>query len=461
MIPLRYVDDLPSEELSALLEEVLPEPDVIRPTTRKAAPVVANVRPLSDFAPEPVDWLWHHRIPFGKITILEGPPDVGKSHLTLELAARVTRGGTLPEGGEVEQGVVVLVTCEDGLADTVRPRFDAANGDPDAMVVLSGFSMNDDAERLPIIPDDVPAIREVVEETGARLLIIDPLTAYLGEKVNSHRDHDVRRALAPLQRMAEETGCAVLVVRHLRKGAVGDAISAGGGSIGFTGLARCVLLAAKDPDDESRRVLAWTKNNLAAKQRSLSYRLDSGGGEWAHVAWEGVSRYDANALLEATRPDEERSKTEEAIEWLVEYMKDGPVFASDAKKAGRANGFSERTLDRARERAGITWKKHGFGQAARTEWHLPYQPSTALLPEVPPTGEHGSADAPNSLNSNGPTYSPRPLASMDGDAPKAADGIRTPTPEEIVAGIARENAARANTRPLGSVPINFILDEPR
>lgn len=413
------------------------------PTTREPV-LVANVRPLSDFEPEPVSWLWHHRIPYGKITILEGPPDVGKSHLTLELAALVSRGGRLPDGSTVERGNVVLVTCEDGLADTVRPRLDAAAGDPDAVYVLSGFSLNGDEERLPVIPGDVPAIRLVVEESRAKLLIIDPLTAYLGEKVNAHRDHDVRRALAPLQRMAEETGCAVLVIRHLRKGATGDAISAGGGSIGFTGLARCVLLAAKDPDDPTRRVLAWTKNNLAPTQSSLTYRLDSGGAEWAHVVWEGASRYDANALLEAARPDEEKGKTDQAVDWLLEYLTVGAMPAAEVKRAGRSHGFSDRTIERARERAGVTWERIGFGKDSKVEWRLPYPISTESSPKDPPVGEYGPTDGPKPLNGNGFVSSPAALASIDGNNVADDVGGHAPTPEEIVAGIARENAARAH-----------------
>jgi hypothetical protein len=420
------------------------------PTPAEQPAVVANIHPLSHFEPEPVSWLWQHRIPFGKITILEGPPDVGKSHLTLELAAVVTVGGTLPDGRKAERGNVVLVTCEDGLADTVRPRFDEAGGDPDALHVLSGFNLNGGGERLPVIPDDVPFIRAEVERVGACLLIIDPLTAYLGEKVNAHRDHDVRRALAPLQRMAEETGCAVLVVRHLRKGATGDAISAGGGSIGFTGLARCVMLAAKDPEDETRRVLAWTKNNLAERQQSMSYRLVSDGEEWAHVEWTGVSRYNANELLEAGRPDEERSKTDDAVGWLREYLSDGPVGAAEAKRAGRENGFSERTIERARERLGAHVKRSGFGKGSKVEWHLPYTGIRTPTPNNNRVGEYGGERAPNPLNDNAPTYSPEGLASMDGGSAGEHGGEyagSTLTPDEIVAGIARENATRRGSEP--------------
>ena len=425
---------------------------------RTGAPVlVANVRPLSDFEPESVSWLWHHRIPFGKITILEGAPDVGKSHLTLALAALVSVGARLPDGGAVERGNVVLVTCEDGLADTVRPRLDAAGGDPDSVFVLSGFEKNGGEEMLPVIPDDVPAIRKVVEEVEAKLLIIDPLTAYLGEKVNAHRDHDVRRALAPLQRMAEETGCAVLVIRHLRKGATGDAISAGGGSIGFTGLARCVLLAAKDPDDQSRRVLAWTKNNLAPTQSSLAYRLHSGGGEWAHVVWEGVSRYDANSLLEAARPDEEKGKTDQAVDWLLEYLTGGAMPAAEVKRAGRVHGFSDRTIERARERAGVTWERIGFGKDSKVEWRLPFAVSTEASPKDPPVGEYGSANGAKSFNGNGSASSPAALASTEPGSVGANVGGHDLTPDEIVAGIARENAARAHAAPAESALMRRVL----
>jgi hypothetical protein len=257
--------------------------------------------------------------------------------------------------------------------------------------------------------------------------------------------------------MSEETGCAVLVLRHLRKGAVGDAISAGGGSIGFTGLARCVMLAAKDPDDDSRRVLAWTKNNLAPTQQSLSYRLVSGGGEWAHVEWEGVSRYDANSLLEAGRPDEERGKTDEAVDWLREYLTDGPVGAAEAKRAGRGEGFSDRTIERARERLGVISRRAGFGKGSKVEWHLPYTADQDSSLNTRQVGEYVGESAPKSLNGNGPTYSPTHLASMDGGASGGKAGEyakRAPSPEEIVAGIERENALRRVRPEAPATPIN-------
>jgi RecA-family ATPase len=197
-------------------------------------------------------------------------PGLGKSVRTLDLAARLTRGLAMPweerqPGEEREPAGVVLLTAEDGLTDTVRPRLDAAGADVARVLALDGIPEEGGA-RLSVLPQDAIFIRHAVERMKARLVVMDPITAHLGGNTNTHRDQDVRRALYPLAVLAERTGAAVVAVRHLNKAAGTNPLYRGGGSIGIIGAGRSGLLLAKDPDNPDRRVLASTKCNLAHRR---------------------------------------------------------------------------------------------------------------------------------------------------------------------------------------------------
>jgi RecA-family ATPase len=200
--------------------------------------------------------LWPRRIPSGKITVLDGDPDNGKTVLTIDLAARVTAGLDLPDDTPTEAAGAVIVSAEDGAADTIRPRFDAADGDPTRACLLG------DEEPL-AIPGDIPRLERAVRQVEAALVVIDPIMAFLSGDVNSNRDQDVRRALTPLKQMAERTGAAIVLVRHLNKTPGGNPLYRGGGSIGLIGAARSGLVVGRHADDDELRVLAGQKNNLS------------------------------------------------------------------------------------------------------------------------------------------------------------------------------------------------------
>jgi len=293
-----------------------------------------------------VEWLWEGRIPLGKITLIDGDPGTGKSAATTDLGARVSVGKPWPDGSECRAGGVVILSAEDGLADTIRPRFDAAGGDPARAVALSTVPDAEGNERQVAIPDDLHVIEAAIERVGAVLVVIDPLMAFLPGEVNSHRDQDVRRALAPLARLAERTGTAVVVIRHLNKGQGGNVLYRGGGSIGIVGAARSGLLIAKDPENESRRVLASIKSNLAAAAPSLVFGLSSTESGAVRVDWKGESTLDAAALLSAPTDPEERSVFQEAKDLLREVLSEGPVPAAEVKQEARSADISERTQER-------------------------------------------------------------------------------------------------------------------
>jgi hypothetical protein len=329
---------------------------------------------MSEVQPERVTWLWAGRIPQGKLTVMDGNPGEGKSTLTLELAARISRGHAMPGGssGGKPAGVVIL-SAEDGPGDTIRPRLEAAGADLNRIVALSSCP-DKDGGHPPVLPDDLEWIKKAIERVDAKLVIIDPLMAFLSGQTNSHRDQDVRRVLARMADLAEETGSAILVIRHLNKMSGGNALYRGGGSIGIIGAARSGLLVGRDPgqgEDGEGRVLASTKCNLAAKLESLSFHLvatEANGIPTSRVIWDGTSAHDANALL-AQAEDGERGALEEAIEFLEDELASGPVAIQEIKRLAREAGISERTLQRAKEARKIKSHKQGMHQG--WIWELP------------------------------------------------------------------------------------------
>jgi hypothetical protein len=377
-----YIRDAVEHTRAALAEEKQPKEDgrPARPPKRaaKAAkePESAELGILlSTVQPEPVAWLWLGRIPLGKLTILDGDPGLGKSVLTLDLAARVTRGRPMPweerqPGEEREPAGVVLLTAEDGLADTIRPRLDAAGADVARVLALDRIPEKGGA-RLPVLPQDAIFIRQSVERMKARLVVIDPITAYLGSDTNTHRDQDVRRALHPLAILAEKTGAAVVAVRHLNKAAGANPLHRGGGSIGIIGAARSGLLVAKDPDNPDRRVLASTKCNLAKMPASLAFDLSNADNSALRIGWIGESAHTAESLLAAPRDDEDGGAVQEAVEVLRSILESGPVAAEEVKRDARRAGVSDRTLSRAKGILGVKSKKVGFTGKGVWQWFLP------------------------------------------------------------------------------------------
>src|SRR5215218_2634670 len=318
---------------------------------------------LSEVQAETVEWLWERRIPLGKITVLDGDPDNGKSVLTTDLAARVTTGRPMPYGfGKTfPQAGVVILSAEDGVGDTIRPRFDAAGGDPSKVVILG----NDDPFGL---PEDLPQLERAIDRVVAKLVIVDPIMAFLGENINSNSDKDVRSALKPLKQLAERTGAAVVIVRHLNKTPGGNVLYRGGGSIGIIGAARSGLVVGPHPTDEALRVLASQKHNLSMPPESLAYQVTSAPNNphAAVIVYKGVTEMNARDILKP-QVEEERSALEEAKDFLLEALETGKKPADDLKKDADAAGISVSTLKRAKKVLGVEAKKEG----AVWYWHPP------------------------------------------------------------------------------------------
>lgn len=356
-------------------------------------PEATHLTTLADINPESVAWLWPGRIPFGKITIIEGDPGLGKSTLALDIAARLTRCSPMPGESRSVHGSVILLTAEDGLADTVRPRFDAAGGD--ARWVHSFQVDGPHGQELPTFPQNAEELEIVIRDTYAKLVILDPLVAFLDAANNSWKDADVRRALSPLARVAEETGAALLTIRHLTKSFGGPAIYRGGGSIGIVGAARSALLIASDPTNSDRRVLASVKSNLAPTPVSLAFSIIPRGSS-SGVSWHGESDCTADDLL--LPPEVRVGELSPAEASLKELLAREPMDRRQVVERMVQNKFSERSTDRAARRLGVIRRSHGFGAERSATWRLP---NPATVQSVGGNDENGKNGTNGKNGGNG------------------------------------------------------------
>src|SRR5688572_2019819 len=214
------------------LDDETPDPD--QPWRQPLGQIVR----LSDVDPEPVQWLSPGRLAAGKITVLDGDPGLGKSTLLCEWAARITRGQALPGGEPDPPRDVIILSAEDDIYDTIRPRIDAAGGDPSRIASLLAVPDGSPFGRPFVIPGHVLLLEALVVHTNAALVILDPLVAYLQPGHSANSDQGMRRAFSALKKLAERTGAAIIVVRHLNKSTGANPLYRGGGSIGIIGAAR-------------------------------------------------------------------------------------------------------------------------------------------------------------------------------------------------------------------------------
>jgi hypothetical protein len=327
-----------------------------RPDVSAPRPVLVR---LADVRPEPLTWIWPGRLAAGKLALLIGDPGLGKSWVSLDIAARLSAGLAWPDGGSAQSGPVVLLSAEDGLADTIRPRLDVLGADV-AHVHHLAVSRTADRERAVQLAD-VAVLERAIRETRARLMIIDPISAYLGS-TDSHRDAEVRALIAPVSALAERTGAAVLGIMHLAKDRQQPAIYRAVGSIAFAAAARIVFAVAADPDRQDRRIVAPIKSNLSCPPVALAYSVATGRLVWDPAP---VADADIDALLAGTASS--RHTHRDADTWLADLLADGPISARLVQAAARDAGLAWRTVERAKHRLGVEASRVG-GAASDGQW---------------------------------------------------------------------------------------------
>jgi len=338
-----------------------------------------TVRPLSEVRRERVRWLWEPYLPRGKLVVLDGDPGVGKSLLTTDLAARLSRGGELPDGRSAGRPhVALLLNAEDGAADTTRPRAEAAGGDLDRIVIATP------ADAPLLFPDHTADLEAAIRARHVDLVVIDPVSAFLAPGAAMNLDQGVRRALTPLAAVAERTDCTILLVRHLRKSGAVRALASGLGSMGIIGVARVGLLAARHPADPALGVLAVTKANATGAVPSLAYRVTAGASGVAVVEWLGPADVAADALVRP--PPGPLRPRDRAADWLGRELAAGPRPAAEVLAAAGAAGIPETTLRQAKADLGV--ESHRFSRRDQRAWYW-YDPSAPWPPAAPFPKPHG------------------------------------------------------------------------
>ncbi len=362
----------------------------------------------STVEPEAVSWAWQRRFPLGKLTMLDGDPGHGKSLVTVDIAARISSGRPMPDGTVGVSGGVVMLNAEDGIADTIVPRLKLAGADLDRALILNTVGHGDN-ERPLSLPEDMEELRQGIAAVGAVAVFIDPLMAFLSGAVDSHRDQDVRRTLAQLARLAEETHVAVVLVRHLNKMTGTNPLYRGGGSIGIVGASRAAYLVASDPGDATLEVLACTKNNLAMTPQSIGFRVvevDDVGS----IKWEGLVNRTASDLLAPAKRGNRRGRRGQILECLEEGL---TSYLDVAEALNITPGNAKRTLNRMAGDEEVERVAPGQFRVAMVKptpvVSFPACPSLSrcpAVPIVPGSGTPGTEETTETNRTNGTTEVP-------------------------------------------------------
>ena len=302
---------------------------------------------------EEVEWLWYPYIPFGKLSIIHGDGGEGKTTLILQLAALLSRGEKLPcDSTEREPIKVIYQTAEDGLGDTIKPRLLAGNADCSQIKVI------DESEATLTMLDE--RIEKAIVETGARALILDPVQAYIGAKVDMNRANEVRAVLSQLGRIAGQYRCAIILVGHLNKAQGNKSNYRGLGSIDFQATARSVLIVGRLKDNPQVRVMVQDKSSLAPEGEPIAFELGKENG----FRWLGHYDISVDDLLSGI-PKEKKS--EQAENLILEYLSKGKYPQKELVKKAQTIGISKRVLDEAKKALNVQSVKEG----SQWYWQLP------------------------------------------------------------------------------------------
>lgn len=315
----------------------------------KSVPMIC----MNDVEQTDVDWLWYPYIPFGKLTIVQGNPGEGKTFFAMQLAAACTNQKFLPDMEPFEPFNMIFQTAEDGLGDTVKPRLISSGADLKRVLVI------DDSDNPLSLADD--RIEKAIRENNAKLMVIDPLQAFIGANVDMNRANEVRPVFRKLADIAQSTGCAIVMIGHLNKASGTQSTYRGLGSIDIAAVVRSILFVGKVKDDPTTRVIVHEKSSLAPPGQALAFSL----GDQKGFRWIGAYDISAEDLLAGGEGTKAVLKQEQAMKLIYELLSEGrAVSMADLNKEAIERGISERTVRLARnsmkeklesERRGKDW----------------------------------------------------------------------------------------------------------
>ena len=302
---------------------------------------------MEDVVSKEVEWLWYPYIPYGKITIIEGDPGEGKTTLVLKLAAALSRGLPLPcdDDKEYEPIHIIYQTAEDGIEDTIKPRLEKAGADCSMIRVI------DETDKELSMTDD--RLEQAIIETKARLIILDPIQAYIGATVDMHRANEIRPVLKHLGIIAEKHNCAIILISHMNKASSSKSTYRGLGSIDIQATARSVLLVARLRDKPNIRIMAHDKSSLAPAGDAIGFEMTEDNGMVC------IGPYDIT-IDELLSGNEGRGKKKLDIaeNFIKEYFGSNKVIPSNEIMMEAAKRSIKRnTLLSAKKKLGITSDK--------------------------------------------------------------------------------------------------------
>ncbi len=330
----------------------------------------------SEVKSKPINWLWPYQIAKGKLTIITGDPGLGKSQITAFIAATVSRGGKWPvEGSEAEKGSVILLNAEDDAGDTIKPRLEALGADLENIHLMLAISEDSDCRDFRLDKDLDELSYALDQMLNPQLVIIDPISAYLGG-ADSYKDAEIRSLLTPLSQLAEEHEVSVIAVSHLNKNQDKKAIHRISGSIGFVASARSAFSVVQDPDNPDQKFMLPVKNNISKDKEGFSFEIKSvslpNEIETSRVCFgdEFVQKH-VDEVLSLTSSSQRQTLTQEAEEFLLEILKEGEYSAIELKEQAQKLGISPKPLRSAQKNLGIKAVKIGFGHEGEWKWILP------------------------------------------------------------------------------------------
>lgn len=293
---------------------------------------------MQDVESKEVEWLWYPFIPYGKLTIIQGDPGEGKTSFILNLAAKLSQGECFEQEEKQEPLNIIYQTAEDGLNDTVKPRLERAGADCSKILVI-----DDQVESLSFQDE---RIEKAIRQTGAKLIVFDPLQAYLGERVDMNRANEIREVTKKIAQIADRYSCAIVLIGHMNKGGGIKAAYRGMGSIDFFAIARSVLLVARVPEEPDIRAIAQIKNNLAPEAETVAFRLEENSFEWI-----GGYEITTDELLSGFSSSNKKKKAEDLVMKLLTENESYP--SKEIYEKGKQAGISRRTLESVKSELNI------------------------------------------------------------------------------------------------------------
>lgn len=350
-----------------------PELSTYRPPLTTAPPETEPrvvLTPYSQIEPREIEWLWYPYIPLGRLTTVEGNPGEGKSWFALAIATQLSKGyWELQVNGPSSLRVpsaTIYVSCEDNKNDTIRPRLDILGAD---VSKIHHFRVRrDEEDALPTL-DEIPLLRAAIRQAEAKLLIIDPVQDYLPRGADMNKAEHIAPILTKLSDLAEETGCALVLLRHFRKALSETSLNKGLGSVAFGAAARSVLQVTLDKrtehaENETHHVILQVKTNIGPKGPPLGFRLRLNEFQW-QLTTMTEEEYEEGSV--PTHQDIPKAAKREAQEFLREALKSGQRLVKDLLKEGKELGLAQATLYRAKDQLKLV----GVWDLDERYWALP------------------------------------------------------------------------------------------